>query len=307
MRKTFIDTLVELSNEDHDIYIVSGDAGYGVFEQFREMYPQRFINSGVAEANMIGYSAGMALVGFNVFVYNIIPFVLYRCYEQVRNDICYQNLPVTLIGTGSGLSYAPQGMTHYAVEDLALTASLPNLTVISPIDPIETRAAVEFAAKSRGPVYIRLAKTGEPQCRSDNRSDILSPAVIREGEDAVVLSHGTVFQEALEAYEKLVTKGIHIRLVSVPVLQPFPSETVLQLIDGFNTVITLEEHFRNGGLASRLTECLVQQRLTINLVPLALPNSFIHDVKKQAGMRRHYGIDADAVMRVVTESLTTSG
>jgi transketolase len=306
MRKTFIDTLTELSQDDLDIYIVSGDAGYGVFEKFREMYPQRFINAGVAEANMIGFSAGMALAGFNVFVYNIIPFVLYRCYEQVRNDICYQNLPVTLIGTGSGLTYAPQGMTHYAVEDLAICATLPNLTVISPIDPIETRAAVKFAVKSKAPVYIRLAVTGEPQCRAGECSDIFSPAIIREGEDAVVLSYGTVFREALEACEKLAAKGIHIRLVSVPVLQPFPGEAVLQLINGFKTVVTLEEHFRNGGLASRLVECLVEHRLSVNFVPLALPNSFIHDVKKQAGMRRHYGIDADAVMRAVTESSKTS-
>ena len=303
MRKAFIDTLTELSHEDREIYIVSGDAGYGVFEEFVRMYPQRFINSGIAEANMIGYAAGMALMGFRVFVYNIIPFVLYRCYEQVRNDICYQDLPVTLIGTGSGLTYAPQGMTHYAIEDLALTASLPNLTVISPIDAIETRAAVKFAAQARGPVYIRLAKTGEPQYRTDGCNDIFSPTIIRDGKDGVVLSYGTVFSEALEAYDNLVTKDIHIRLVSVPVLQPFPNDAVLELINGFSTVITLEEHFRNGGLASRLTECLVGHSLNVRFVPLALPNSFIHDVKKQAGMRRHFGIDAAAVMQAVTESL----
>lgn len=302
MRNTFINTLSTLAKDDDSIYIVSGDAGYGVFEEFRDHYPDRFINAGVAEANMIGYSAGMALTGFNVFVYNIIPFVLYRCYEQVRNDICYQKLPVTLVGIGSGITYAPQGMTHYSVEDITLASTLPNLTVISPIDPVEVRAAVNYAAQASGPVYIRLAKTGEPDFRTSECNDILEPAVIRDGEDAIILSYGSIFGEAAEAADILDSRGIHVRLVSVPVLQPFPKNRIAKLISGFKTVITLEEHYHTGGLTSRMAELFVSHKITSALVPLTIPDQFIHHINKQAGLRNRYNIDAQAVVRAVISS-----
>jgi transketolase len=303
MRKSFIGTLTELARGDTDITIISGDAGFGVFEEFCLMRPDRFINAGVAEANMIGYAAGLSLVGFNVFVYNIIPFVLYRCYEQVRNDICYQRLPVTLVGIGSGLTYAPGGMTHYGIEDLTVCQSLPNLTVISPIDPVETSAAVEYAAKADTPVYIRIAKAGEPTFRTDGCPDILEPAVVRDGAEVAVLAHGSVFEEAFRACDQLADSGIHPRLISVPTLQPFPEDGLSQLLRGCTTVITLEEHCRSGGLASRMANLLIRLRSPVQFVPLALPDQFLHDVNKQPGMRSKYMIDAASVVRVVKRAL----
>src|SRR3989338_2535360 len=129
---------------------------------------------------MISFSAGLALAGYKVFVYNIIPFVLYRCYEQVRNDICYQRLPVTLVGIGSGVTYAPQGMTHYSVEDIAVARSLPNLTIFSPADPMEAKLCAEYAVKNNAPVYIRIAKSGEPPIHKNDLKDISKPILINE-------------------------------------------------------------------------------------------------------------------------------
>lgn len=305
MRSTFINVLEKSAAHDDSVYIISGDAGYGVFESFREKHPDRFINSGVAEANMIGYAAGMAMAGFNVFVYNIIPFVLYRCYEQVRNDLCYQKLPVTLVGIGSGLTYAPQGMTHYSIEDLSLCLSLPNLRVISPCDPVETRAAVEYASESEYPVYIRLAKTGEPIIRTDMCSDISRPRIIRDGRDAVLLSFGTVMSEAVTACENLADKGIQVRLVSVPMIQPFPKEDIADLVSGFRHVLTLEEHFRSGGLATRLLDSRILAEHNVRLTPLAITDRFIHAIKKQAGMRALYGIDAESIVSSIENEMET--
>src|SRR5690242_9623991 len=129
MRNAFIDTILASCGQRDDIFIISGDAGLGVFDNFKEKFPGRFLNLGAAEQNTISFAAGLALTGFKVVVYNIIPFVLYRCYEQVRNDICYQDLPIILAGIGSGLTYSPQGMTHYSIEDLGIARTLPNLTV----------------------------------------------------------------------------------------------------------------------------------------------------------------------------------
>src|SRR3990167_8544765 len=155
MRNTLINTIIDACKKREDVFVISGDAGLGVFDEFKEAYKNRFLNLGIAEQNMASFAAGLAMSDFKVYLYNIIPFLLYRCYEQVRNDICYQRLPVTLVGIGSGLTYAPQGMTHYSVEDIAIARTLPNLVILSPSDPVEAQGCVEYAFKSKKPVYIR--------------------------------------------------------------------------------------------------------------------------------------------------------
>lgn len=299
MRKTFIKTINQLAQKDDNIYIISGDAGFGVFEEYQEQYPDRFINCGVAEANTIGYAAGLALRGFNVFVYNIIPFILYRCFEQVRNDICYQRLPITLIGIGSGVTYAPGGMTHYSVEDLALCQALPNLTVISPIDPVETAAAVRYAAQAKEPVYIRLAKSGEANIHANPCQDIRQPTLVRDGQEIAILTYGSIAPEMIQAADILAQTGIFPRLLSVPTLQPFPGQQLCELCADCHTIITLEEHFASGGLASRMLTALHHQERRQRLIPCALPDKFIHDINTCAGIRQKYSLDAAALVQLI--------
>src|SRR3989338_193959 len=199
MRNTFIETLIKTHSSHKDFFMLSGDAGLGLFEGLQKQYPNKFKNMGIAEQNAIGFAAGMGLVGFKVYVYNIIPFVLYRCYEQVRNDICYQELPVTLVGIGSGITYSPQGMTHYSVEDLGIAQTLPNLKVFSPIDPIEAKLAARYSLNCGSPVYVRLAKRGEPNMHKNENFDITEPQLIEEGEDIAILFHGSIGLEVLKA------------------------------------------------------------------------------------------------------------
>ena len=181
MRNTFINAVIGSFQSRQDIFIISGDAGLGVFDDFKHAHPDKFLNLGVAEQNMAGFSAGLAMSGYKVFTYNIIPFVLYRCYEQIRNDICYQELPVVLVGIGSGVTYAPQGMTHYSVEDIGVAKTLPNLAIISPCDPVEAQLAAQYALDSKMPVYIRLAKRGEPVLHQNTDFDLRRPMVLRDG------------------------------------------------------------------------------------------------------------------------------
>src|SRR3989338_11563341 len=161
MRNTVIDRITHHAERHKEIFLIAGDAGFGVLDEYKKRLPKRFLNLGVAEQNVIGFAAGLANVGYRIFLYNIIPFLLYRCYEQVRNDICYQRLPVTLVGIGSGLTYAPQGITHYSIEDIALARTLPNMIILSPSDPLEAMKCAEYAIKSKKPVYIRISKSGE--------------------------------------------------------------------------------------------------------------------------------------------------
>lgn len=295
MRNAFIDTVLEAFDSRDDIFVVSGDAGLGVFDEFKEQHPDRFLNLGVAEQNTIGFAAGLGLVGFKVVAYNIIPFVLYRCYEQVRNDVCYQEVPLVLVGIGSGLTYSPQGMTHYSVEDLGLAQTLPNLTVISPADPMEARAAARFALGSENPTYIRLAKKGEPDIHASPDLDITGPLVVQEGEDVAILFHGSVSIEALKARALLEQEGLRPMLISVPTVQPMDADRLFGRLAGMRHVVTVEEHFVNCGLGSIVARECVAREATFKLHTLGVSYGFVHDIRDQDGMRDMFQISASRI------------
>lgn len=299
MRNTFINTIIEECCQRDDIFIISGDAGLGVFDQFKEEHPYRFLNMGVAEQNMISFAAGLAMTGYKVVLYNIIPFLLYRCYEQVRNDICYQELPIVLVGIGSGITYAPMGMTHYSVEDLGITRTLPNLSVISPIDPVEARLAAQYALIAKEPVYVRLAKRGEPQLHTEQNFDITSPQVLRQGGRIAIVCHGSIAEEALIAHEILVGSGISVSVISMPFVHPLNRRECLSLFSSYDTVVSVEEHFIASGLGSDMACFWNDEQMKGRLVRMGLPNAFIHDVADTATMRKMYGINAGHIVEAV--------
>jgi transketolase len=298
MRNTVVNRITDLAFKDENIFFITGDAGFGVLDKYKTDFPDRFLNLGIAEQNMISFASGLALTGYKVFVYNIAPFVLYRCYEQVRNDICYQNLPVTLIGIGSGLTYAPQGVTHYSVEDIALARTLPNLVILSPADPLEAVKCAEFAYKSKKPVYIRLAKSGEPIIHKQKVKSITEPIVLNEGEEVMILFHGSVGVEVMGLSAKLKKKPL---ILSVPMLQPLNLEFLSGKIKNIRSIVTIEEHFVEGGLGSIIAEWIAKEKLPVKLIKLGVKNEFIHIIKNNAGMRRHYGFSSDKIAEAVNE------
>lgn len=302
MRNAFINTILQACTERDDIFVISGDAGLGVFDTFKEEHPERFLNLGVAEQNMISFAAGMAMTGYKVLIYNIIPFLLYRCYEQVRNDICYQDLPIVLAGIGSGLTYSPQGMTHYSIEDLSLARTLPNLTVLSPIDPVEARLAAEYSLSASTPVYVRLAKRGEPDIHTLQRFDITQPQILAEGDIPVVLlCHGSIAEEAMLAARLLAEEGIHPHILSVPMVQPLDNITILQHLQGMRAVVTVEEHYSSCGFGSVLREIIMDSGLPCKLTTLGIPSGFIHEVHDTAGLRRLFKIDGVSIAERVKQ------
>ncbi|MBF0319217.1 MAG: transketolase [Nitrospirae bacterium] len=299
MRNAFIDTAIAACAHRDDVFIIAGDAGLGVFDNFKETHPDRFINLGVAEQNMASMASGLAMAGYKVFIYNIIPFVLYRCYEQIRNDICYQDVPVVLVGIGSGLTYAPQGMTHYSIEDIGLARTLPNLTVISPIDPMEAMAAARYALNARHPVYVRLAKRGEPNIHSIEPPDITMPQVVRDGSDVAIFFHGSIAEEAIKAAAELAEDNIHPRLVSMPMIQPINEQGVADVLKGIKTAITVEEHYANCGFGDIFIKTLIKHPKVTQIETLGIPPRFIHEIKDTKGMRDFFGISSPFIVKTV--------
>jgi transketolase len=303
MRNTFINTVIDVFSERDDIFIISGDGGLGVFDEFKEKHHDRFLNLGIAEQNMASFSAGLSMAGFKVFIYNIIPFLLYRCYEQVRNDICYQELPVVLVGIGSGITYALQGMTHYSVEDIGIAKTLPNLTVLSPADPIEAKLAAEYSLKAKSPVYVRLPKRGEPIVHAKTEFDISEPQIIKDGKDVAIVFHGSIIDEVMDAGVQLQQDGIRPLLISVPMIQPLNKNALLAMLHDINLVVVVEEHFENSGLGSIMKIVHSNAKPSWSLKTLGLPFGFIHEVKNTKGMREFFGISAANIVITVKEFL----
>jgi len=299
MRNAFIDAIIAECGRREDLFIISGDAGLGVFDDFRKKYPGRFLNLGVAEQNAVGFSAGLSLAGYKVYLYNLVPFVLYRCYEQVRNDICYDELPVTLVGIGSGVTYAPQGMTHYSVEDIGIARTLPNLTVLSPIDPVEARAAAHYSLGARGPVYVRLAKKGERAIHRDEDFDIARPYQLEDGEDIAIVFHGSIGEEVVDARKILEKEGIHPKLISLAMLQPMNFKELDLLLKDIKYAVSVEEHFIDTGLGGILAREYVKSNPRWKLFSLGIPNKFIHEIKDAKGMRDHFGISAKTIAEFI--------
>ncbi len=298
MRNTLINRITEHAKDNKNIFLISGDAGYGVLDEYQKLFPDRYLNMGVAEQNMISFAAGLGLTGYKVFVYNIVPFVLYRCYEQVRNDICYQRLPVTLIGIGSGITYAPQGITHYSVEDIAIARTLSNLVILSPVDSLEAQACAEFAIKSDNPVYIRVAKSGEPSVHTKNIHDITKPIIVKEGERIAVLFHGSIGHEVMKAAETIEEP---VMFISVPMIQPLDFDYLFKQLKKVRTIITVEEHFVNGGLGTVISESIMKNGLSFKLKRLGIQNEFIHSIKDKKGMRDFYGISSEKIKKAILE------
>ena len=299
MRNTFVDTIIAECSKRDDIFVISGDAGLGVFDRFKDEYPDRFLNMGVAEQNMISFAAGLTLVGYKVILYNIIPFVLYRCYEQVRNDICYQELPIVLAGIGSGVTYAPMGMTHYSVEDIGVAQTLPNLTVISPIDPIEARLAAQYSLTADVPVYVRLAKRGEPNLHKTAEFDIMKPQLLVEGAGVAIVFHGSVGGEVLKANDLLRDKGICPKIIAAPVVLPMDVSALFELLEGTRHVFIVEEHFQNSGLFDILAREFARLFSDKMLHSVGIKDEFIHAIRDNAGMRDLFGLSAPSIARTV--------
>ena len=301
MRNAFIEELTLLAEEDDNIFLIVGDLGFGVIENFEKRFPNQFLNAGVAEQNMMGMAAGLASAGYKVYVYSIGNFPVFRCLEQIRNDICYQELDVSIVSIGAGLSYGTLGYSHHAIDDIGVMSALPGMTIYSPADAIETRRALRESMSLQTPKYFRLGKSGEPEIFNQISTEFPNCTELTNGNDLLVLTTGAITNEAIEAAAVLKNLGIEISVVAIPVLKPLAFDK--DLIRRFNNVVVLEEHSESGGLGTIISEKLALSGLKANLVKLGLADQVHHELGSQKFLRHHFKMDAVAIVEKVKQIL----
>jgi len=256
MRTAFIDTLIAAAEKNSNIWLLSGDLGFSVLEPFAARFADRFVNVGVAEQNMAGMAAGIALSGKTVFIYSIGNFPTFRCLEQLRNDVCHHAADVKVVAVGGGYAYGSQGYTHHAIEDVAIMSALPGIEVFAPCDPAESRAATQRIAASGKPSYLRLSRAGEPALGADNSNDPYRPRLLRKGGDVVILTSGPIASAALVAAEQLGVEGLDVGVASVACIKPLDEGFVRDVAPRARLIVTLEEHVLRGGLYAAVAAAL---------------------------------------------------
>ena len=303
MRMTFIDTLHDLAKNDDRIFLLTADVGFSVFERFMEDFPDRYLNVGVAEANMIGVAAGLAMSDKIVYAYTMAHFLTFRCYEQIRLDLCYQNTDVKLVGSGGGLTYGSAGTTHHSIEDISIMRSLPNMCVICPGDPIETKYAIEASLKHEGPVYIRLGKN-DPNVHEGNSINfqIGKGITLKRGNDLNILATGNMLESAKLAADRLEKEGINASVISMHTIKPLDVDLIEELAYSGEPMFTIEEHSIIGGLGSAVSEVLAELDCEVPFKRIGLPDEYSHIVGSQQYLRKKFGIDVDNIYKVIKES-----
>jgi len=288
-----------VAERDPRVWLLTGDLGYSVLERFSSQFPGRYLNAGVAEQNMAGVAAGLALTGKIVFVYSIANFPTLRCLEQVRNDVCYHRLSVKIVAVGCGLAYGGHGYTHHGVEDLGVMSLLPNMTVMAPGDPVEARWATRTIAKRSGPAYLRLGKAGEPLVHKNDLAIEFGRAVqVVDGTQATMISTGGMLDTAVRAAGLLAARGVSVRVLSMPTLRPLDEERIIAEAKRTGRLVTLEEH-GPGGLGSMTGECLARAGLGIRFVPLRLLPEPTLCAGSQAYLCGRHGLTAERIVQTI--------
>jgi len=302
LRNTFISKLLDQAEKDQSIFLVVGDLGYGVVETFENRFPERFLNAGIAEQNMIGLSAGLAKSGYKVFVYSIANFPTFRCLEQIRNDVCYGELDVTIVSVGAGFSYGVLGYSHFALEDIAIMRPLPGMQILSPSDPIEVELAVEYAVNNSGPKYLRLGKNGEDTINKSKVHSLDFPTRIHDGLKHCILVTGGIAVEALTAVQRFKKQFlIEVAVFSVPLITPSSLANIN--LREFSKIFTVEEHVGNGGFGSFVAEYVTDQKLSIELNRIFVSSDSIRTIGDQAFLRQVSRIDSDSIYEALINNI----
>ena len=304
MRDTFVKTLLEIAKNDKNVYIVTGDLGFGVLKPFWEQLPDQIINAGIAEQNMTSIAAGLAMQGKVVYTYSIGNFPTLRCIEQIRNDCAYHSANVKVVCVGGGFVYGSLGMSHHATEDIAIMRALPDVTVVAPGDLVEAAEATKAIYKTPGTCYLRLGRGGEKQIHDKIDNFEIGKAIkIKDGKSVAVLSTGAIFDEVDEACRELEKEGITPSVYTFPTVKPIDKEAILECARQHGTIVTVEEHNLSGGFGSAVAEVLAEEGgIGTKLVRVALDDRYSCIVGSQKYLRKQYGIDAQAIINKVKEN-----
>lgn len=289
--------MVNLARKDKRLYLITIDMGFSVLEAFQQEFPDRFLNVGIAEQNAVGVACGLALSGWTPVVYSIVPFVVFRCFEQVRNDIAYMNVNVKLVGVGAGLGYGPAGPTHHALTDIAVMRVLPNMSVCCPGDPYEASLLTEQCLSRTGPVYMRLGKGREPVSHKPDDSVILGePSVLAKGSGTIIITTSNSLDIGKKLSGLLADRGQTPSLVSLHTIKPIAPQNLVRLLTPFQKIITIEEHSIIGGLASLISEIIASAELRVSLHTFGIMDTFISDIGTQEYLRNKNKLSAEYIL-----------
>lgn len=305
MRDTFVKTVIELAKENKDIELITGDLGFGVLKPYWEQLPEQFTNAGIAEQNMTGVAAGMALEGKIVFTYSIGNFPTLRCLEQIRNDCAYHDANVKIVCVGGGFVYGSLGMSHHATEDIAILRALPNVVVCAPGDLIEATEVTKAIAKHQGTCYLRLGRGGEKQIHDKLDNFQLGKAIeikeLKGNTKVAVFSTGGILEDACEAVEELNNKGISTCQYSFPTVKPIDKDAILKCADTCDLIVTVEEHNVVGGFGSAVSEVMAENKTKAILHRIGLNDIYSCIVGSQNYLRHEYNMDKEAIVKSVEE------
>jgi transketolase len=306
VRSACIDELFDLAAADEKIMLVVGDLGFGVVTRYADELPRQFVNAGVAEQHMIGLAAGLAMSGKTAVTYTMAAFSIARCFEQIRNDVCYHNANVKIVAVGGGYAYGALGMTHHATEDIAAARALPNLTVIAPNDPIEARLATRAIIDHHGPCYLRLGRQGEANVHQTEPAFRIGQAiVVRPGNDITIAVSAGMLANAMTAAETLWRQSrIETRVLSVPTIKPLDVEALAAAAEQTGALFTLEEHSIVGGFGSAVAEVLLERDIRPRVFRrLGSADRFAPHVGDQNTLRALSELDADGIAKTIVSAL----
>ena len=306
MRRTALNCIHELATKDERVVFIGSDITKRDVTAFAEEFPNRFFMEGIYEQHLIGMAAGLALSGKIPFINTIATFLTRRCFEQILVDLCMHNLPVRLIGSGGGVVYAPLGGTHIAIEDIAILRVIPNITIISPSDAEEMKRLMPHTLNWPNPIYIRLAKGGDPILTSrKNTFEIGKAVTVTDGAQIVFISTGTTSYIAKQAAETLANEGIDVGVLHVHTIKPLDKEMILKTIAEAQIVLTIEEHRITGGLGSALSELIAEEHKgkAIKFKRIGFPDIFTEELGSQNEIMGKYGITVENILKTTKELL----
>lgn len=307
MRNTFIATLAEIAEQDPNVWLLCGDLGFSVLEPFAARIPGRYLNIGVAEQNMAGIAAGIALSGKSVFIYSIGNFPTLRCLEQLRNDVCYHGADVKVVSVGAGFAYGSQGYTHHAIEDVAVMSALPGMEVFVPCDPLEVRGITRMIAASGRPSYLRLSRSGEPALHQAEPADLRTPQFLRPQSDVVILASGPIASACLAASDALAKDDISVSVASAACVKPLDEGFVRNIAQSARLIVTVEEHILHGGLHASVAACLASERGRPPVLGFGIPDMAgkISFAGERDALLRHADLSAAAIERRIRAALAS--
>lgn len=305
MQRAYLSKLLELAENNVDVLHLVADSGTGFDEMFKHSFPGQMINFGIAEEHMVAASAGLATAGKIPFVYTAGAFLAYRSLEFIRNDICFQNLNVKIVGMGSGLAWCSLGPTHHTTEDIAVLRAIPNLMILSPATPVQVSQCVELAYRHTGPVYIRIGMNNEKEFFAGSHDLPASGQnVLRGGGNIVILSTGNILENVLSAADELEKDNLLASVINIVRIKPFDETALFQEIMSADYVVTVEEHNICGGLGSIAAEALASSGMGKKLIRIGLNDIFAEGYgNSQEIVRAQNGLDAAAIAETIRRRL----